>query len=222
MLEACGGVGWSETIKDIVSHSGCDKNRSHARHARQHSPTEDSSPTNVNHTQNITVVSEILKMTERGDIWKKWQFAPLSAATISLCAATLALNQMSSYSAIMPRKHFLITPNELLMRSRLILMGTCGACRFLLHYGSTWTPVAILAIRFSQLLVNWANFFPDSKQLVFLGHYVTFRKSTKHRDITAHPPFILNILSGVWPAATHKAEKHCIQSKVRVAIMQGF
>lgn len=127
----------------------------------------------------IAVVTEILKMTERGDIWKKWQFAPLSAATTSLCSAMLALNQMSSYSAIMPRKHFLITLNELLMRSRLILMGTCGACRFLLHYGSTWTPIAILAIRFSQLLVNWANFSRTQNNWYF---WATMSHSEKARN----------------------------------------
>lgn len=153
-------------------------------------------------------------MTERGDIWKNWLFAPSSAATTSLCAAMLALNQMSSYSAIMPRKHFLITPNELLMRSRLILMGTCGACRFLLHYGSTWTAIAIRAIGFSQLLVNWANFSRTQNNWYF---WATMSHSEKARNARTllHILCLFSISCPVYDLQPLiKQKKHCIQNKV--------
>lgn len=61
------------------------------------------------------------------------------------------------------------------------------------HVNSYRNPRYRLFTAFSEL----GQFFQDLKQLVFPGHYVTFRKSTKRQDIVANPLFILNILSGV-------------------------
>lgn len=60
------------------------------------------------------------------------------------------------------------------------------------HVNAYRNPRYPLFTAFSGL----GQFFPNSKQLVFPGHYVTFRKSMKHQDSIAHPPLILYIVSG--------------------------
>lgn len=151
----------------------------------------------------ITVISEILKMAERGDIWK-WHVSSnhifvrsnVSIKSNELILGDNAAQTFSDYSEW--------TLNEIKAYSNGDMWSMQISLALRQHVNAYRNPRYPLFTAFSEL----GQFFRDSKQLVFPGHYVTVRKSTKHRDIFAHP-FILNILSGVWPAATHKAEKHC-------------